>query len=167
MTDVTGLVKMPASAPAKTDLKDLSNAIDLSVLHAQRKAGESIVALGALCNRYAAGSDMRLAAYEEVSRSAYLAGFDVQTYGETCAAVNALEHADCEYLCDAGKQIQARALAHEGLFLAASLSPSQVFYDDLVNPEYLVLPHEKSSLTERSSNSLNADADALARPVPN
>ena len=154
-------VKMPA--PARADLKDLSNAIDLSVLHAQRKAGESIVALSALCNRYAAGSDMRLEAYEEVSRSAYLAAFDVQTYGETCAAVNALEHTDCEYLCDAGKQIQARALAHEHLFLAASLSPSQVFYDDLLNPEYLVLPHEKSSLTERSSNSLNAGVDALAR----
>lgn len=117
--DMTAMLDQPAL------LKGMAE----SAARAQRTVTFEIAQMQRQCGLFGSGAT---SSYDGVSRRAHIAAFELMTYAEVCASVGARPQVECEQLMDAGKAIQSRVLAHEDLYLADALSPSDVFYDDLL-----------------------------------
>lgn len=116
----------------------LNSGLDRSAEFARQKASTAMDRLAGFCAQYGAGMDIK---YAEVSRAAHDAAFEFMTYGEICVSLEVLPESQSLALVAAGLAVQDRALEQEGLFLAGGLSPSEVFYDDLIHGPMLEKQH--------------------------
>lgn len=135
----------------------LNRAAELSRAHALA----SLALVRVQCNGYVSGELQSVVGYEELSRSAHLGAFRIMTYGETARSIGALPIDICDRLLEAGEAMQARALEHQDLYSVDSLSPSAVFYDDLVAAYDLHALHAPVTLGLASADADSDDAQHL------
>lgn len=124
----------------------LRAAMERSAEYARSEAAVQLMKVGILCSRFSSGNAGGNAAFEEVNREAHLGAFSLLTYGQTAQALRLLDDDVCEQITAAGQAMQDRAHEHERKFLALSLSPSEVFYDDLFATAMLQHAHERAYL---------------------
>ena len=74
------------------------------------------------------------------TKAAHCAAFELITFGEISRELELSEPDVCERLIASGNAVQARALEREKQYLNGSLSPSQMFFDDLVDLSLLESP---------------------------
>lgn len=153
-----------AGSGAGADDALLQTALDRSALCARDQAGASLMRLNAVCRLYGTGRDISRAAYEALSQLAYLAAYDLRTYGETCACLGVLPAGETARIANSASALLARAQDHESDFLSDSLSPAAVFYDDLYQVDLLLQPHAPARLLRYESAPTDHRPDAL--PVP-
>lgn len=142
----------PQQAPAA--LNDQGQALEL-LTHgaaqaaevARRHASASLLRLNWLVRVYASGQDTGRRAYEELSKAGYVAAYDLQTYAQTCAALGVRPEAQCEHISAAAQAMLARVQDHEAAYLTNALSPSEVFYDDMLDVAYLEKSHAPVNLS--------------------
>jgi hypothetical protein len=140
----------------------LCTSLQRAAEYARQEATTQLKMVSGLCTKFAAGSHHDRDAFEAVSREAHLAAFALMTYGQTVQALHILGDGLCDDIIAAGQQIQQRALEHEQKYLANSLSPSEVFYDDLYAAEMLSHSHA-SVLASRGFgiDAINPDVEAV------
>ena len=121
----------------------LCTSLQRAAEYARQEATTQLKMVSGLCTKFAAGSHHDRDAFEAVSREAHLAAFALMTYGQTAQALRIVGDGFCDDIIAAGQQIQQRALEHEQKYLANSLSPSEVFFDDLYAGEMLSHSHAR------------------------
>lgn len=114
-----------------------------SALVAQHAAQQALQLLQFGCGQYGSGNTV---SFDMVSRQAHMAAFELMTYAEVCALVGVLTKVECDVIMYAAKAMQSRVLHHEELFLEDALSPSDVFYDDLIATGHLKSAHNPVTL---------------------
>lgn len=126
--------------------QEMQAATASSAEYARTKAQQELGTLNAMCARFAAGESRD---YEAVSRGAHIAAYELMSYGEICACLDVRPKEDCEYIMAAARGMLDRVREQEHHFLAGSLSPSHVFYDDLVDSKVLDIEHGQASLVNK------------------
>lgn len=112
-------------------------------------------ALGLTCQMSDCFISGTLKGYEPLSRQAYLLGYELQTLGETMNWALLSSPGNVQSILDKAAAVLERAKQFEQSHLSRSLSPSDVYFDDLVDMNDLA---PTLILVERAPAEVNAES---------